>query len=65
MTHIEPDRDRCEGHGLCEWTAPDVYRVSDDGKVEVLVTGEVPAHLQAQAEAGVQVCPVAALRSSL
>ncbi len=61
MATIEVDRDRCEGHGLCEQTAPEVYRLDDDGEVELLV-GEVPPELLVTAEAGARVCPVAALR---
>lgn len=61
MSRIEFDQDRCEGHGLCEETAPEVYRLDDDGELELLVE-EVPAHLHAKADAGARVCPVAALR---
>jgi ferredoxin len=61
MSRIELDRDRCEGHGLCEETAPEIYRLDDDGELELLVE-DVPPQLQAKAEAGARVCPVAALR---
>lgn len=61
MSRIDVDRDRCEGHGLCEQTAPEVYRLDDDGELEVLVH-DLPAELVAKAEAGARVCPVAALR---
>lgn len=61
MSRIEFDRDRCEGHGLCEQTAPEVYRLDDDCELELLVD-EVPPELQVKAEAGARVCPVAALR---
>lgn len=52
---------RCEGHGLCEATAPAVYRLDDEGMVELLVE-DVPTSLEAAAAAGARVCPVAALR---
>ncbi|SKG75481.1 ferredoxin [Mycobacteroides abscessus subsp. bolletii] len=61
MTHVDADLTRCEGHGLCEQIAPDVYRVNDDGEVELLID-DVPEALRAQAEAGAHGCPVAALR---
>lgn len=61
MSHIELDRPRCEGHGLCEQTAPEIYRLDDDGELEVLIE-DVPPELRAKAEAGARVCPVAALR---
>lgn len=59
--HVEADRARCEGHGLCEEVAPQVYQLDDDAVV-VLLHQEVPAELERKAEAGARVCPVAALR---
>lgn len=59
--HIEADRDRCEGHGLCEEVAPQVYELDDDAVV-VLRHEQVPPELERKAEAGARVCPVAALR---
>ena len=61
MARIELDRDRCEGHGLCEQTAPEIYRLTDDGELEILVDDITPDQ-QPKAEAGARVCPVAALR---
>lgn len=61
MSHIELDRDRCEGHGTCEQIAPDVYRLNDDGELDILAD-PLPEGLTKAAEAGARVCPVAALR---
>jgi ferredoxin len=58
---IIADRERCEGHGLCADTAPDVYDLDDDAVVVVLHEA-VPPALERKAEAGARVCPVAALR---
>jgi ferredoxin len=58
---IVADRERCEGHGLCADTAPDVYDLDDDAVVVVL-REDVPPALERTAEAGARVCPVAALR---
>jgi ferredoxin len=58
---IVADRDRCEGHGLCADTAPEVYGLDDDAIV-ALVHETVPPELERKAEAGARVCPVAALR---
>jgi ferredoxin len=55
------DADRCEGHGLCEQTAPDVFRLDEDGITHPLYD-EPPGHLISVAEAAVRMCPVAALR---
>jgi ferredoxin len=58
---IAADRDRCEGHGLCADTAPDVFDLDDDAVV-VVRHAIVPPELERTAEAGARVCPVAALR---
>lgn len=61
MSRIDVDFDRCEGHGLCEQAAPEIFRLDDEGELDLLVT-DVPADMLAKAEAGARVCPVAALR---
>ena len=61
MSHIELDRERCEGHGTCEQIAPSVYRLDDDGELDILVHPLTDSAAKA-AEAGARVCPVAALR---
>lgn len=58
---IVADRERCEGHGLCADTAPEVYELDDDAVV-VLRHASIPPELERKAEAGARVCPVAALR---
>ena len=58
---IVADRERCEGHGLCADTAPEVYELDDDAIV-VLTYEVVPPELERKAEGGARVCPVAALR---
>jgi len=59
--HIVVEHDRCEGHGLCEMNAPEVYELDEDSVVHVLHT-ELPPELEAAAESGARMCPVAALR---
>lgn len=58
---IIADRPRCEGHGLCADTAPEVYD-DDDDAVVVVLHEIVPPELERKAEAGARVCPVAALK---
>lgn len=55
------DHERCEGHGLCEASAPEVYQLDDEGELHLLVE-EVPDRLEDAASAGAWACPVAALR---
>lgn len=49
----------CEGHGLCEATAPDVYGLDEEG--QAVLKQPVDDSLLAAAEAGARVCPVAAI----
>jgi ferredoxin len=59
--HLDLDRPRCEGHGLCEEAAPDLLHLDDDGELVLDVT-EIPAEDLEAARAAVRVCPVAALK---
>jgi ferredoxin len=58
---IAVDLDLCQGHGVCESEAPDVFEVGKDRQVTVLdpTPGE---GLRPQVEAAVRYCPTAALR---
>ena len=60
---VNVDRARCEGHGVCEETAPEVYRLDDEGELEILFD-LIPSAQQKRAESGARLCPVAALRVS-
>jgi sterol 14-demethylase len=57
---IVVDRDLCQGHGVCEGEAPEVFSVSKKGDLTVL--DERPADEQrAAVDAAVQYCPTHAL----
>jgi sterol 14-demethylase len=57
---IVVDRDLCQGHGVCESEAPDVFSVSKDAVLTVL--DETPPDDQRKAvEAAVKYCPTHAL----
>lgn len=57
------DRDRCEGHGMCEQAAPELLHLNDDAE-PVIDVDEISPARKSDAEAAVQSCPVAALRVS-
>ncbi len=62
---IVVDRQLCQGHGMCEDTAPELFRVveSEDGTyamVDILVPEPGP-ELEAKAEQAVRHCPNRAL----
>lgn len=56
---VEVDKDTCMGTGACEYTAPDVFEVGDEGVVEVIgpVNGDDKSVREAVAE-----CPAGALK---
>jgi sterol 14alpha-demethylase len=57
---IVVDADLCQGHGVCESEAPDLFEVDRDRKVQVLDV--TPSDDQRKAaEAAVKYCPTHAL----
>ena len=56
--------DRCEGHGMCEAMAPDVFELDEDGNLINHYEGrDLDAEVAAAAERAVGACPVAALHA--
>jgi ferredoxin len=58
---IEVDRNRCEGHGMCEAVAPKFFSVDDEGSLTIL-QDEVSVSDEASVHAATLGCPVAALK---
>jgi len=58
---IEVDRDLCQGHGVCESEAPEVFSVSKAGELTVLVTNPTDDQVAAVRQA-VSYCPTHALK---
>ena len=57
---ISVDRDLCQGHGVCESEAPDVFSVAKNGELTIL-DQRPPDEARARAEAAVKFCPTHAL----
>ena len=57
---IEVDRERCEGVGMCEAMASDVFELDDDEVMHVREAAP-PEAKRAHVHAAVQACPVLAL----
>jgi ferredoxin len=55
------DRDLCQGHGVCENEAPEVFSVSKQGVLTIL-DDTLPESRRAQVETAVSYCPTGALR---
>ena len=54
------DRDLCQGHGVCEAEAPEVFSVSKKGDLTVL-SETPPDDQRAAVELAVRYCPTHAL----
>ncbi|MCX4588248.1 ferredoxin [Streptomyces sp. NBC_01549] len=61
---ISVDRERCEGHGMCQDVAPQVFEVDEEGLARTLVTS-IPAELEATVRTAARVCPIAAVTVDL
>jgi ferredoxin len=60
---VSVNRDRCEGHGLCEATAHELFQLDNEGDLILLFDGqELPKEQVNRAMRAVHSCPVAALR---
>lgn len=57
---ITVDWDLCESHGQCEFAAPEVFSVDDEGDLQVLVESP-PESDRANIEQAVRRCPTRAL----
>ena len=61
---VKVDLELCQGHGMCQLEAPEIFRVreraEDHDQVEVLLD-DVPASLREKLDAAVRYCPNRAL----
>ena len=55
------DLDECLGHGQCEDAAPEVFRMNDQGLVDVLIE-EPNESLWSKIEEAVRRCPAEAIK---
>jgi len=55
------DWDLCQGHANCTGDAPEVFRIDDDGKLQLLLA-EPDESLRPKVELAVQYCPAGAIR---
>lgn len=57
--HVDPER--CEGHGRCYATAPDVFEADDIGNGHEVGDGSVVPERERQARLAVANCPERAI----
>ncbi|AII10626.1 ferredoxin [Rhodococcus opacus] len=60
MVKLSVDLRRCQGYANCVVASPDVFDLSDEGKVEILQT-QIPDDDVPVVEEAVRSCPAAAL----
>lgn len=58
---VHVDEERCQGHGRCYATAPDVFAADDIGNGREIGDGQVPTELEQQARLAVANCPERAI----
>jgi ferredoxin len=59
---VRVDLDRCQGHGLCEDVAPEVFEVRLDSRSHLVVPGgEVPSDSERAVDDAIAMCPEGAL----
>ncbi|MGH3949286.1 MAG: ferredoxin [Pseudonocardiaceae bacterium] len=61
MVTITADLQKCQGYANCVVASPDVFDLSDDGKVD-LQQAQVADEAVAEVEEAVRSCPAAALK---
>ena len=55
------DRDLCQGHGVCEGEAPDVFELAKKATTITVLDETPPENQRAAVEAAVRYCPTHAL----
>lgn len=55
------DWDLCQGHGNCTGEAPEVFRLNDQGNLELLME-EAPLSMAKELDLAVRYCPTSAIR---
>lgn len=59
---VSVDYHRCEGHGLCEEIAPELFQLDDDGELTMTREGEeLEAGLVGKVAQAINSCPTSAL----
>jgi ferredoxin len=55
------DWDLCQGHGNCTGEAPEVFRLDEQGNLELLME-DAPLSLAKELDLAVRYCPTSAIR---
>jgi ferredoxin len=61
---VVADIEKCQGHGRCYDLAPNVFDADDEGRVALMVPGDVATALEREARIAIDNCPEHALTLS-
>jgi len=61
MIHIEVDGNRCQGHGVCHLSAPELYFLRDEDGSAYVEHDTYPDETEPQARLGEASCPERAI----
>lgn len=53
---VQVNQEKCEGHGKCQKSAPEVFELRDDDLSYVLIE-DVPGSLRPKVENAIRLCP--------
>jgi sterol 14-demethylase len=56
------DRDLCQGHGVCVGEAPELFKLGEDGLVELCSDAPIAPELHVKARAAAQYCPTRTIK---
>lgn len=62
--HVKVDDERCQGHGLCRISAPDLFFARDEDGNAYVKSEIVPPGREADAELAADSCPELAIEVS-
>ncbi len=60
MMKVQVDREKCQGHNLCNMNCPEVYKIDAEG-YSFVETAEVAKELEEKARRGAEACPEKAI----
>lgn len=58
-TRVDPDR--CQGHTLCQYSAPEIYKIDDVSGHAYVANEDVPSELEEYARMAAANCPEQAI----
>lgn len=61
---VQVNADRCQGHGVCHMSAPDIFQLRDEDGHSYVLSEEIRPEDEAAARLGADSCPERAIEVS-